>query len=1160
MIGNSRENSRAPHNQTSSLIRILCAGLVLAVCYFGAGYIGRSLAVPPGYATIIWPASGVALCALIAFGGRLWPGIWLGSFAFNVASSYDSVAGFDQAWHVYLVAAGIGIGASMQAVFALRMTKAFSEGIELTNAPRVSRALLLVVLLPCLIAPTIGVATLFAAEVLTVEQVRENWLTWYYGDLLGVSLIMPILLLTSWSPIVVTWRGRPLTGLSALVAMSLLSTLMLTLYAWQFVSEREYTQAKTSFETIADSTEDALRHRLQTYERALEGAAAFAAVDGDISSAEWRGYVDRMDLARAYPGMRGIGMFERVRDPDFPAFRKEFASEVGELFAIHPQVNRADHFIINRVEPLATNHAALGLNLAFEKERRAAIALSTRRPVPVLTRPIVLVQDRKQGAGFLLLHSIRDAAGRPTKRWTYAPIVAEELFNSLIPQQGTDFALEVRHGDTHGSDTSLYASQEISAYPKFEARRKIELGGQPFSLRLTELPKFANRHRSSGPVVTVISGLTITVLLAFLLVIFLRREGHIVTEVKAATAELAERNRMLKLAEATAHIGHWHLNIATGQVAWSDEVYRLHGLDVGDLPELARAIAFYHPEDRSIVEKSLETAVATRSPYSLNARLITKDGKTRYVEVRGQVDVDEQGLPKAIIGVIIDRTNETIMRERLTQSIEEARAADTAKSTFLVNMSHEIRTPMNGVIGFTELALAEESDPAQRRRLQMIADSSNAMLRLLNDLLDLAKIEARQMAIVSEPVDLRHILRSCQRLMEPVANNKGLKLDIEIDPGVPPIILVDSMRLRQITLNLLGNALKFTGKGEVKLSAAVVQGCIEDAAKLEITVKDTGIGIPGDRLGTIFEKFTQADDTTARRYGGTGLGLPISSELAELMGGDLRVESELGEGSAFTVSLPLKKAVDPTFPEKAPEIAGNCGGGARLRILVAEDNPINQELTMAMVDKAGHACELARDGVEAVAAVLAAKDTDRPFDLILMDMQMPNMDGLQATRTIREAGIDGDTLPILAVTANAYADDIQRCLAAGMQAHLAKPLRFKELCSAIIELSDERPEENEVPPEGFEEKGDPRLRAMFEERVAAASDMIDRALHGEKMTKRGNAEIASLLHQIAGVAAYFHQEELGKFCKSMERKLVETASGSMMPVYIEIRSRINKIV
>jgi len=1136
--------------RSSSLLKVAPAIALLAICYFVAGYIGISLAVPPGYATIIWPASGVALCALLARGPRLWPGVWLGSFSFNLMTGFDSSAGHENPVGIVAIAAALGTGASIQALAGLAMARRFSDCIELADLRRIGLAALLVVALPCLIAPTIGVTSLFLSGAIGFELLLRNWLTWYAGDFFGVLLIMPILLLSDRSPVAVRWHGRSLQGTSSLVAMSLIGTLLLTFYAWQFITEREYKQAEDGFAAMAGDTEEALRYRLQIYQRGLQSGAAFASLHGTVTPTEWREYVERVDTARSYPGMRGFGMFRAVPESELRAYREQFARDFGDRFQVHPEVDRDEHFVIDRIEPLADNVAALGLDLAFEEGRREAIALSTTTREPVLTRPIVLVQDDRHGAGFLLMVPVLDEADEPSGQWVYAPLVADELLDSLTPRQGEDFALEVYHGAGAEPDALLYTAGEIGATPRFERLQTIDLAGQPFSLRWTSLRPFEMRYASSAPLVALVSGFTITILLGSLLVIFLRRESHVVREVNDATAELAERNRMLEMAEATAHIGHWHFDLATEHIQWSDEVYRLHGTTPGNAPALEKAIEFYHPDDRSLVEQSIKTAAETCEPYRFKARLLIRDGELRHVEVRGLVETNAAGEATDILGVIIDRTDETMMREQLTAMIEEARAADKAKSSFLANMSHEIRTPMNGVIGFTELALADETDLEQKRRLQLIADSGNAMLRLLNDLLDFAKIEANQMAIVSEPTDLRHTLRSCQRLMEPVAKAQDIALDLEIDPALPASVLLDKMRVRQIVLNLLGNALKFTEEGRVSISATISSRQSDKTDRIFITVRDTGIGIAADRLGSIFGKFIQADDTTARRYGGTGLGLPISAELAELMSGDLLAESEPGKGSAFTLSLPLEECSGAPASAPAPQANEQCEPATRLNILVAEDNAVNQELIMSMVGKAGHDCSLARDGQQAVDYVLEARRKGNPFDMVLMDMQMPNMDGMQAARTIRAAGIDAEELPIVAVTANAYPDDIQLCVAAGMQAHLAKPLRLNALSAAIAQwagrvgVEPTRPPSAEAPAasarEAFDEETDPRLRMMFDDRKQAAIDAIDAVLRRGEPTAANREDIAGLLHQIAGVAAYFGQGELGETCRAVQDEILET--------------------
>ena len=352
--------------------------ILLAICYYIAGRIGISLAVPPGYATIIWPASGVALCALLARGSARWPGIWLGSFILNAVVGVDNAMPGPANWQVFAIAAALASGAALQALVGFSIALRFADDVDLTDFRRVGRAIFAVIVVPCLIAPTIGVATLLFSGASGLDMAWSNWSTWYMGDLLGVLLTLPILLFSSRSPVAVRWNGQLLREIHSLVALSLVATLLLTFYAWKFISEQEYGRAKNSFSTMASNSEEALRHRIQIYQTGMQGAAAFVASSHNVTPTEWRNYIDRLDLARAYPGMRGIGIFEQAEDTDIPALAEKLRLQYGEQFRIHAQVQREPHYIIARIEPLSANYAALGLDLAFEEGRREA----TRCPRP----------------------------------------------------------------------------------------------------------------------------------------------------------------------------------------------------------------------------------------------------------------------------------------------------------------------------------------------------------------------------------------------------------------------------------------------------------------------------------------------------------------------------------------------------------------------------------------------------------------------------------------------------------------------------------------------------------------------------------------------------------------------------------------------------------
>jgi two-component system, sensor histidine kinase len=382
----------------------------------------------------------------------------------------------------------------------------------------------------------------------------------------------------------------------------------------------------------------------------------------------------------------------------------------------------------------------------------------------------------------------------------------------------------------------------------------------------------------------------------------------------------------------------------------------------------------------------------------------------------------------------------------------KAEEASVAKSAFLANMSHELRTPFQGLLGMLQLLESETLTPAQHHQLRVARESGGHLLDILNDVLDAARLEAGTLRLHEDAVSPQELAADVQALMTTSAVARGLTLDTQVDPALPARVLLDGTRVRQVLFNLLSNAIKFTDQGRVSLQLLAHDG------QLCIAVIDTGVGMNAATLSRLFQRFTQGDDSTSRRHGGTGLGLEISRNLARLMGGDIVVQSTPGQGSRFELRLPLREApahaASPTLLPLAPS-----GGPRPLNLLVAEDNEVNCEVLAAMVAHLGHEAQFAHDGRAAVQAVQHGD-----FDLVLMDLHMPELDGMAATRAIRALTGNKASLPIIALTADAYAETRVRCFDAGMNGFLSKPVTLDALAHTLARGA--APAVHEPPPAG----------------------------------------------------------------------------------------------
>jgi PAS domain S-box-containing protein len=991
------------------------------------------------------------------------------------------------------------------------------------------------------------------------------------------------------------------------------------------LTEAEHQAEEQRFLALTERLTTEVQRRFTVPLYGLRGAAGLYPASKSVERHEFRAWVAARDLPKEFPGVRGLGFIERVPRANLADFLAFERADGAPDFQVKTSGEAPDLFVIKYIEPLVNNQAAWGYDIGQEAHRREAASRAARTGLPALTRAVTLVQDHHKTPGFLLLVPVyRPGLTRDTEEqrwaalhgWTYTPIIVGELLKDLVDITEGQVDAELFDGqaltaeqclldlDRHLDGRQGTIGAEAYADRTFSRLTEVTVGGRTLYVKSSSTPTFHAMGQQRQAIVLIGGAGALISLLSALAVFQLGRSRAVALRLASAmTRDLAEAKRRaedaLRDSQTFYQTIQRHAIVSatdrTGTILdVNDHFCRISGFPreelLGGNHRMINS-GTHPPEFWREMYQTVMAGKAWRGEVCNRA----KDGSLYWVDSIIAPFLNSEGVIERIISIRTDVTARVRAQHEMaemnhhleeqtalaTSMAAQAEMANAAKSGFLANMSHEIRTPMNGVLGMTELLIGMGLNPEQEDAARTVYRSAESLLTILNDILDFSKIEAGRLDLESIPFDLHQLVYDVSELFRGRLVDGDVELLVHIAPGAPRRLLGDPGRVRQILTNLVGNAVKFTKQGHIliDLQAADTQVCFQ--------VIDTGVGIPEDRQEHLFQPFTQADASMARKFGGTGLGLAISRRLAEVMGGDITLESDIGVGTTFHVRLIIPRDEAPPLAVASPaslagrrvlilgdrpvsrsilveqltgqgaevrsaelhhpplaevqtedvvvldlqrlEIeatdliarfrsgslgpalvlvtaTGQRGDGARLeragfngylvkpapvevlaavvataierhavgaaalatrhqvaeaaqpaapvaashlrpglRVLLAEDNRINQRVAKTMLERLGCVVSTAQDGCEAVATWQAGA-----FDVILMDCQMPEMDGFEATTAIRAAeATRGTRIPIIAMTANAADEDRERCRLAGMDDHLAKPARQAELLAAL---------------------------------------------------------------------------------------------------------------
>lgn len=874
------------------------------------------LAIPPGYATVIWPPSGIAVAVILAYGHRVWPGIFIGSFLTNFSADIEagSLADVVQA---AAVPAGIAVGAVLQAVASSGLVHKFAGyPNRLETEKQVFSFFFWAGPVACLINSTIGSSVLCAAGVVSTADYLENLGTWWAGDTIGVFIFTPLSLVWILG-LSADWKPRRMI-VTVPILVSFMLTVILTVAGSDFDRER----LQLNFARQAASLPPALERTLEQQINVLNSLAGLRVASPDMDRQTFKVFSDR--AFRSFEGIQALSWNPVIYPQDRAAFEQQTRDEGFVEFAVVerddsaglvPVADRQDYVAVHFIEPYDINKGAHGFDVGSNTTRRQAFEKARDTGQPVATSRITLVQETGEQFGVLVFMPVYKRGAMPVtiedrrqqiEGYMVSVLRGGDIVNAALDDIASErFTFRLFDDSAPRSEQFLFQSRRaddsvrvldetgvFGGAAEFAVTTLIDFAGRRWRFEINPAPEFLAQNRSANSWIILLGGVLITGFIASFFLLVSGRSEMLRAMVMEKTRSLSISEHRLAQAQRIASLGNWELNVETGVFWWSDEVNRILNTNPDNAAKTVDLfLAFIHPDDRALISSEIARLLNKRGALNIDCRLLLSGGTEKMVQLQAELAYEDGEHPIRVIGTI--------------QDISERKKLDRMKDEFISTVSHELRTPLTSIQGSLGLLMAKagaDVDEKSQKLLKLAYDNCQRLSRLVNDILDIEKIAAGKMEYRLETVEICRLVCDIVERQQSFAEKYGVEFEQHFD--VPEIYVnLDQDRFNQALVNLLSNAAKFSDEGdriEIRVSR-------NSAGEALISVSDNGQGIPEAFHSKVFEKFAQADGSETRMTGGSGLGLNITKKIIEAFDGTVEFESEEGVGSTFTFTLPVSQ-------------------------------------------------------------------------------------------------------------------------------------------------------------------------------------------------------------------------------------------------------------